>query len=93
VILLQDGLEDSSREIRLGVLKEMLDIPIQTTKDLMKWEATCLIDFLKEETELETDEWRLSTYGRNFVEEAERKVTNRFERTNPQTAPYQLSFV
>jgi hypothetical protein len=93
VILLQDALEDSSREIRLAVLKEMLAIPVQSTRDLLKWEATCLIDFLKEETELETDEWRLSTYGRNFVAEAERKVTSRFERAASQAETYQLSFV
>jgi hypothetical protein len=93
VILLQDALEDPSREIRLAVIKEMLDIPVQSTKDLLKWEATCLIDFLKDETDFECDEWRLSTYGRNFVEEAERKVTKRFERTASQTATYQLSFI
>jgi len=92
IILLQDGLEDSSREIRLAVIKEMLDIPIQSTKDLLKWEATCLIDFLKEDTEFDTDDWRLSTYGRIFVEEAERKVTNRLERTNPEATAYQLFF-
>ncbi len=92
IILLQYGLEDSRREIRLAVVKEMLDIPIQSTKDLLKWEATCLIDFLKEETELDIDEWRLSTYGRNFVGEAERKVTSRFERTASQAKAYQLSF-
>jgi hypothetical protein len=91
VILLQDGLEDPSREIRLAVLKEMLDIPVQSTKDLLKWEATCLIDFLKEENQ--SEEWRLSNHGRNFITEAERKVTSRFERTASQAKTYQLSFV
>jgi hypothetical protein len=93
VVMLNESLEDSSREIRLAVLKEVLDIPIQSTKDLLKWEATCLIDFLKEDSELGTEEWRMSEYGRKFIEEAERKVTNRFERTASQTETYQLSFV
>jgi hypothetical protein len=93
VIMLQDALEDSSREIRLAVLKEMLDIPVKSTKDLLKWEATCLIDFLKEDNELRNDEWRLSTHGRNFIAEAERKVTSRFERTTSQAETYQFSFV
>jgi hypothetical protein len=93
VITFQDALEDSSREIRLAVIKEILDIPIQSTKDLLKWEATCLIDFLKEDSEFGNDEWRLSNHGRNFIAEAERKVANRFERTASQAKTHQFSFV
>jgi hypothetical protein len=73
VYLFNQGLFDSRREIRLAVLKEIADIPVQSTKDLLKWEATCIIDFLKSEEE--QDDWSLSEYGRKFITEAERQVT------------------
>jgi len=75
VILMNQCLYDNSKEVRLAVLKEMINIPLQSTKDLLKWEATCLIDFIKEEG----DEWRVSEYGRKFIEEAERRISHESE--------------
>jgi len=71
VILLNQCLEDTSREVRLAVIQEMIDIPVQSTKDLLKWEATCLIDFIKDDSA----EWSLSDHGRKFIGEAQRRIT------------------
>lgn len=88
VILFNQGLYDSRREIRLAVLKEITDIPVQSTKDLLKWEATCIIDFLK--TEVDEEDWSLSEYGRKFIAEAERKVSVGSKARNTPAETYQL---
>ena len=90
VILFNQGLYDSRREMRLEVLKEITDIPVHSTKDLLKWEATCIIDFLKTEEELE--DWRLSEYGRKFITEAERRVAVGTKARNTPAETYQLLF-
>lgn len=88
VILITQGLFNIRREMRLAVLKEITDIPVQSTKDLLKWEATCIIDFLK--TEEEQEDWSLSEYGRKFIAEAERRITFGTEAATSSTTSYQL---
>lgn len=80
IMLLQEGLSSKKREVRIAVLKAMAEEPmkirigprhkIESTKNLDGFVASEIINLLKDNT----DEIRLSTYGKKFLEELEKIV-------------------
>ncbi len=73
VALLERGLGTTNRDLRMAVLDEILGYSVVSTRDLMKWEAHTLIEYLKGE------DWKVSQDGRIILEGARSAVQARAE--------------
>jgi hypothetical protein len=59
------------RKIRLDILSYMLGRRINSSEDLTKWEATCIIEKLKE-----SENWHLSGEGRKLLDQCLRRISS-----------------
>jgi hypothetical protein len=76
----------NQRKVKLGILSLITGREINSSEDLTKWEASCLITYLKTSwpDNQPNDPWELSLSGRNFLEAC---CGNRGETPVPKADP------
>ncbi len=70
LLLMHEGMEDQSREMRLAVVGELLGYPVDSFKTLHRWEASILLDVLTEPQQV----WELSQDGLYLIQQAESRI-------------------